>query len=138
MMETSNRDALKYGEELTSLVGRNCSLSLATNSLKIHLDERERGSSYLWIDPPWELRIGSKVVQTADSCPRHTEEDYKARFESWCDLNPIREGVIEEIQTDPTGSLSISLKGGYSIYVPNEYYRDDPPMHYDHWYLRMR
>lgn len=137
-METSNRDALKYGKELPSLVGCDCFLSLATNSLKIHLDKREREGSYLWIDPPWEFTISSKVIQTADSCPHYTEEDYEVRFSNWCNLIPIREGVIEDIQTDPTGSLSIFLKGGYSIHIPCEFYPDDSPMHYDHWYLKIR
>jgi hypothetical protein len=140
MKETSNRDALKYGKDLPALVGCDCFLSLACNSLKIHLGKREKGGSYFWIDPPWEFRIGDKIVQTADACPHHAEEDYEVRFRSWCDLNPISEGVIEDIQTDSNSSLSILIKGGYSIHVPTEYYPDpdDEPMHYDHWYLRMR
>lgn len=133
----SFRDYAEHHLELPSLVGRPCFLSLATNSVKLHIDENKSDGTYLWIDPPWQFGRHGEVIESSDSCPFHEDDGYDRKFAEWCSrFAPAFDTRIESIEALPDGSLWISLVQGYAFFVPTEFFPDDPPLWYDHWYLR--
>lgn len=133
----SARDYAEHHLELPSLEGRLCFLSLATNSVKLHIDENKCDGTFLWIDPPWQFGRHGKVIESSDSCPFHEDDGYDRKFAEWCSrFAPAFDTRIESIEALPDGSLWISLALGYAFFVPPEFLPDDPPLWYDHWYLR--
>jgi hypothetical protein len=132
----SARDYDRFHTQLLELRGRRSFVTLATNSIKVHIDEDKRNGTFLWLDPPWEFRRGGTVIETSASCPHYTEPDYKSRFCSWGSrFQPIFENTIREIIASLNGSLQVTFEGGYEIFLP----QDDSVQTdcwYDHWYYR--
>jgi hypothetical protein len=79
----SARDYDRYHHRLPALRGRKSFVTLATNSIKLHIDEDKRDGTFLWLDPPWEFRREDTIIETSSSCPHYTEPDYERRFRSW-------------------------------------------------------
>ena len=135
----SERDYNKYHHNLHGLAGRRTYLSLATNSIKIHIDEVRKGGTYIWIDPPWEFQKNGKSIASSASCPQHEEDDYGDKFEKWCSqFEPIFESCIQTIEVKPTGSLRIRLRHGYEIVVSDDFLSERELLWYDHWYYSDR
>jgi hypothetical protein len=132
----SARDYALYHKQLPQLHGRRSFVTLATNSIKVHIDEAKRNGTFLWLDPPWEFRRDDSLIETSDSCPHYTEPDYNFRFASWGSrFQPIFESTIRDIVAAPDGSLKITFESGYDIFLP----QDDSVQTdcwYDHWYYR--
>ncbi|HTL69272.1 MAG TPA: hypothetical protein VL200_16520 [Lacunisphaera sp.] len=130
------RDYKEFHAQLPSLVGRKCFVTLATNSLKLHIDHDKKGGTYLWVDPPWQFCRDGEIIESSASCPHHEEEDYEQRFHAWSSRFGITRGsVIQKIQASPDGSLWIHLSDDYAFFAPKEFIPDDPSSWFDHWYF---
>ena len=75
----SSRDYQRHHAQLSALRGRKAFATLATNSIKLHIDANKKEGTYLWIDPPWEFYRENVLVGSSASCPDHTLPDYDAR-----------------------------------------------------------
>jgi hypothetical protein len=131
----SAQDYRLYHDKLSALRGRKCFVTMATNSIKVHIDEDKKNGIFLWLDPPWEFRKDGIVIETSASCPDHTESDYERRFRLWGSrFEPIFDSKIRDITAAPSGSLQITFTDGYEVFLP-----EDPSVQtdswYDHWYL---
>ena len=105
------------------------SLSIVTNSLKIHVEPR---SHYLWIDPPWRLLRFGKVMASSLEFPIPTAE-----FRRWAMRIHRFFGPIVQIRINAAKDLSLRLVTGASIWIPrNNERRAQPDWWYDHWYVR--
>lgn len=60
----------------------------ATNSLKFHSND-ETDKNYIWIEPPWRILKGTKVVASSFTCPWHenfkAKEEYSKAFDTWAE-----------------------------------------------------
>jgi hypothetical protein len=132
----SARDYDRYHRFLSALKGRRSFVTVATNSIKVHIDKDKKGGIFLWLDPPWEFRKNGTFIETAATYPDHAEPDYERRFELWGNrFKPIFANTIEEVTASPEGSLLIKFEGGYEMFLPG----DDSvqtDVWYDHWYFR--
>lgn len=88
---------------LGSLVGMASRRSLATNSLKLSFDfrERDKGRAYIWIDPPWRLSLSSRFVTGSYNWPEWDGVADPAinqpRWEAWCALfEPLDQSVLAD------------------------------------------
>ena len=135
--EMSDRDVSKFKNRLLLLVGWQCFVTPATNSIKLHIDENKKVGTFLWMDPPWQFVKGEFVIESSDSCPHYREEGYEQKFRVWCDsFAPVQGRLIVEMDALPNGSLWIRLEGGHAFYLDAEVVPHDPDSSYDHWYLR--
>lgn len=133
----SARDYAENSAELPALVGRKCFVTLATNSVKLHIDRDQKGGTFLWIDPPWQFGRGEELIESSASCPHYEEERYEERFREWGrHFKPVRESVIEKIDASPDGGLRIGLADGFTFLIPSDFIPEDDPWWYDHWYVR--
>ncbi|BCU77615.1 hypothetical protein [Luteolibacter sp. LG18] len=134
----SATDFENHGADVPQLIGRRCFLTLATNSLKLHIDADKKGGIYLWIDPPWQFGKDGEIIESSASYPF---EGDKEGFTHWTSrFAPIRESRFEQIEAQPDGSLWITLADDYQIFVPKEFIPrepDDAFSWYDHWYLNL-
>jgi hypothetical protein len=130
----SARDYELYHRRLKALQGRKSFVTLATNSIKLHIDENKKNGTYLWLDPPWEFRRHAKTVESSYSCPDHTDSDYAPRFRRWCRrFDSMSESTIATITATPDGALQIAFTSGEELVLPaNE--TKQPDSWYDHWY----
>jgi len=67
----SSRDYARFGDQLEKITGRKCYITLATNSIKLHIDENKKYGKYLWIDPHWELRKDGEIIESDQTYPNH-------------------------------------------------------------------
>lgn len=133
----SARDYKEHQHNLQTLVRKRCFLTLAANSVKLHIDENKEGGAFLWIDPPWQFGRGDKIIESSASCPHHEDEDYEEKLGAWrSGFTPAFETFIEKIEAPPDGSLWIRLTGDYAFYVPSEFIPDETTSWYDHWHFR--
>jgi hypothetical protein len=104
----SARDYHLYHNKLPALGGRRCFVTLATNSIKLHIDEVKKDGTFLWLDPPWEFRKDGAVIESSASCPDHTEQNYERCFHDWAaPFQPIFESIICGLTADPNGGLQV-------------------------------
>jgi hypothetical protein len=126
-------------EALRSLVGVPCQRSLATNSLMLRFDfrEREKGRAYIWIDPPWRLTAGGIFVTGSADWPVwdgvEEPEVNRPLWESWCGLfDPLNATTLAEaVVGSPLPDLRLRFASGHEIEVFGSrgndywwYYRD--------------
>lgn len=131
----SAKDYQLYHQKLPALQGRKCFLLLATNSIKLHIDETKKNGTFLWLDPPWEFRRGGTVIETSASCPYYTEPDYERRFRLWGSrFAPVFESTIRGIAASPNGGLQITFSDGYEVILPEDQCNQTDSW-YDHWYF---
>ena len=131
----SARDYQRHHEQLSALKGRRAFATLATNSIKLHIDENKKDGTYLWIDPPWEFYRDDTLVESSDSYPDDTIPDHGARVQNWFSrFDPIYETAIAEIAATPDGGLQIQFFGGGEILVPGD--NSERDLWYDHWYYK--
>jgi hypothetical protein len=132
----SARDYERYHDNLSTLQGRKAFATLATNSIKLHIDENKKDGEFVWIDPPWEFYRDGNLVESSDSYPSDGVPDYDERVRQWFSgFDSIYETAIAEIAASPDGALEIRFFGGGEIFVPSdESVRDD--LWYDHWYYK--
>lgn len=115
----SASDYTAYAHKLPLLAGRCCSVSLATNSLKLHIDENKKDGSYLWIDPPWQFGLNDTLIDEAWTCPHHEDEGYKESFKAWREqFASISDSTILSIDAVPDGTLQMRFERGYCLLVP--------------------
>src|ERR1700721_87915 len=104
----SARDYTQHRHELAALIGRKCFLTLATNSIKLHIDENKKGGAFLWIDPPWQFGRDGDILESSNSYPDHQEAGCEEKHRTWCSrFGPVYETLIEKIDAQPDGSLWI-------------------------------
>jgi hypothetical protein len=132
----SARDYLLYDSFLPALVGRKSFLTLATNSIKLHIDQNKKAGTYLWIDPPWAFVKTVLWIESSQSCPDYQRPDYRRRFKDWCArFSPISASEIVNIEANPSGRLLIEFHDSYRLVIPAAWYDDEAhPSWYDHWY----
>ena len=131
----SSRDYERYHDNLSTLQGRRAFATLATNSIKLHIDENKKDGEFLWIDPPWEFYREGILLESSASYPDETATDYDQRVQQWfTKFDPIHETAIAELTASPDGSLQIRFFGGGEIFVPSD--ESERELWYDHWYYR--
>jgi hypothetical protein len=132
----SARDYQLYFDEMVSVTGRKCFVTMATNSIKIHIDRDEKCGAYIWIDPPWIFGRGDQAIESSETCPDYRASDYKERFAAWgMKFEPIFESVIERVEATSKHRLSIFFSHGYELVVPALIRSSEPGAWYDHWYF---
>ncbi len=110
---------------LLSLVGIPCQRSLATNSIKLSFDfrEREKGRAYIWIDPPWRLTEHGIYVTSSADWPvwdgKEEPEINRVLWECWCSLfDPINSTTLAEVIVGaPLPDLRLRFNSGHEIEV---------------------
>jgi hypothetical protein len=127
----SKRDYIENKDALLSFIGRKCFLSLACNSIKLHIDENKVKGTYVWIDPPWQYGKGDEEIESSLSCPVDDEIQIQEWFKQF---DPIWESRIENIVVKPDGEMWIHFQNDYAFFVPKEFIPDDDSW-YDHWYI---
>lgn len=106
----------------------------ATNSLKFHSSD-DNNKNYLWIEPPWRIRKGNRVIASSFSCPWHenfdTKEEYSAAFANWCEtMKHLNELEIKRcILGQPVNDLVIEWTDGTVLEV------FQVVQHEDNWYI---
>ena len=132
----SSRDYQLYHTSLPALAGRKSFVTLATNSIKLHIDKDEKKGTYLWIDPPWAFGRAETLIESSETCPDHKDPEYGLKFEAWGSrFEPVFQSSITRIESEPSGRLTVFFEGEYELVVPAL-----RPVHardswYDHWYF---
>ncbi len=124
---------------IKSLVGNSCERTLACNSIKIRFgcDIDEKGTSYIWIDPPWEFQTRDKLLTESIDCPNHEEANYDEKFSEWSTIfNPLNKTVLKGVTYTTEKELELEFDGGYYIYVPYSKTKEDDDW-YEHWYAKI-
>lgn len=134
----SSRDHQRHQDQLSALQGRRAFATLATNSIKLHIDENKKDGTYLWIDPPWEFYRDGAFVESSETYPDEGVPDSDALVKQWFTrFDSIYETTIADADSSPDGGLQIRFFGGGEILVPpSASERDD--LWYDHWYYKDR
>ena len=124
-----------YHAFLPPLVGRKSFITLATNSIKLHIDENKKSGIYLWIDPPWVFGKGKVLIESSESCPHYRTPDYRHLFSDWvARFSPVSASEIVQIRAKPSGRLSIRFRDSYKLIAPASFDEHGEPSWYDHWY----
>jgi len=133
----STRDYKENHELLPPLEGRRCSLTLAANTIKLHIDENRKGGDYIWIDPPWALLRDGATIATSASYPDPEDEDYQRRHVEWgSQFDDVFESHIHQISATAEGALRIELDDGYAFDAPADPFEsEEEDDWYDHWYV---
>ena len=132
----SKRDYRRDARRLREFDGKRCFISVATNSLKLHLGRRQRSGTFIWIDPPWELSHGSDTVTTSADCPDSAKKSQEARFSRWCTLfAPLYRTTLASAVPKSDGSLTLHFAGGYELFTPSHFIPHLQKLWYDHWYV---
>lgn len=135
----SRKDHSEYGDILSSFEGYQCFTSVATNSIKLHINERKSHSSYIWIDPPWSFLQNDIIITSASDCPHYEEDNYKQLFSDWlANFEPIFSTLIKGINYSTDNDLTIRLEKNYSLFIPNTNYKEDEESWYEHWYCSVK
>ena len=124
---------------IKSLIGSFCERTIACNSIKLRFgcEISVKGTSYIWIDPPWEFRLNNKVITNAYDCPHFEEPDYKETFELWCSqFSPLNKAILSNAIFSSNGDLTLEFEHGYNLLVPYEEADPDEEEFYEHWYAR--
>jgi hypothetical protein len=131
----SARDYQLYHTLLPALVGRKSFITLAANSIKLHIDENKKGGIYLWIDPPWVFGKNNVLIESSESCPDYRAPNYRRLFSDWvARFSAISGSEIVRIAAKPSGRLSIRFRHSYSLIAPASFDEHGEPSWYDHWY----
>jgi hypothetical protein len=123
---------------IEGLIGQPCERSLSCNSIKIRFgcSENPKGTSYIWIDAPWEFQTFDKLVTESYDCPNHEETDYESKFLKWSDnLKPLNHTVLIGVSYTEEKELELEFEGGYYIYVPYSPENLEEEW-YEHWYAK--
>ena len=125
-------------EIIESLVGASCERTLACNSIKIRFgcETNEKGSSYIWIDAPWEFQTRDKLLTESYDYPSHEEPNSEERFSKWSSiLNPLNKTILKGVIYTAEKELELEFENGYYIYVPYSNVKEDDEW-YEHWYAK--
>jgi len=132
----SKRDYRRDAKRIAEFQGRRCLLSLAMNSVKIHIDKRIKRGLFIWIDPPWQFCQDEKLIASSASYPHWKEKNYEIKHEQWCALfNPILKTSLENVIPHSDGSLDLVFSKDYRIFVLKKFLKSKTPLWYDHWYV---
>lgn len=108
---------------MRSLVRMSCRRSLATNSLMLRFDfrEREKGRAYVWIDPPWRLSHNGRFVTGSADRPAWDgvaePEVNRPLWEAWCALfDPLDRTTLSEVLVgEPLPDLRLRFASGHEV-----------------------
>ncbi|OZG70329.1 hypothetical protein BTA51_26810 [Hahella sp. CCB-MM4] len=123
-------------ELISELIGHTCERTLACNSIKLRFgcEVDPRGTSYIWIDAPWELQTETELVTESLDYPAEDEE-----FKNWSNkLNPLNKTVLVSVIFTKGKDLQLEFEGGYYLYVPYSPNEPDDDDWYEHWYARKK
>jgi hypothetical protein len=105
----SAADLKTYGSVLDELVGASCERCLATNSLKLRFgcEHDERGTHYIWIDPPFRFDGPSGLIASSADHPASDSPEYSREwFEQWSALfTPLDQTTFAEYESLTDGTL---------------------------------
>lgn len=132
----SIRDYKRDRENLSKLVSRPAFVTLAVNSIKLHIDKNIKNGTYIWIDPPWQFGQGDQLITSSSDCPSHKVKNYENRFKSWLNyFGPVFSTTLEKAQAKSNGSIELRLAGNYRIISAPSNLMSDDEMWYDDWYI---
>jgi len=126
-------------EIIENLVGSFCKRTLAGNSIKIRFgcEIDEKGTSYIWIDPPWEFQTRDKLLTESYDCPSYEDAEYNEKFSEWSNIfNPLNKIVFKGFIYTTEKELELEFDGGYYIYVPYSKVKEGDEW-YEHWYAKI-
>jgi hypothetical protein len=124
----SQRDLQQNKATLTGFKGRRCFAALATNSIRLRFDDREKQGHYIWVDPPWVFSSSLDEITTSGSYSEDT-------FIEWCQLfSALRETTLQDFESGQNGEVTLVFADGYKLFIPLDPEPDDPDSDYDHWY----
>lgn len=119
-------DHLEDTRIITGLIGKICERTLACSSIKLRFGGKR---SYIWIDPPWILAIGSEIVTVSEDYPNKDSEHKK-----WSSaLNLLNRVVFTSFQFK-RGTLTLEFSNGCRLCVPPSLGEIDTEDFYHHWY----
>lgn len=124
----SQRDLQNNLDTLTGFKGRPCFAALATNSIRLRFDDREKQGHYIWVDPPWVFSSASEKITDSDSYSEDTFKDWGQLFD------PLRNTTLQDFEPGQGGEVTLIFSGGYRLFIPLEPESDAPDSDYDHWY----
>ena len=135
----SVRDCTRDGDKLPACIGRACFVTVAGNSIKLHLDENRPRGNYLWIDPSWQFGHGQDLITASMDCPSHREENYSSLFKDWAEkLSPVNESKVEAIRILQSGGLEIKFSHDYRLLALSGLQaKEDLEGWYDDWYVSL-
>ena len=125
----SLRDLKENRKTLLAFKGRQCFASLATNSIKIHIDKNQKNGRYIWIDPPWLFFQGLDTVTSS--------HEYSDRgFKKWCEkFAALRKTVFDDFKETADGDITFYFPDRYRLFVPSASSSDEEDdSWYDHWF----
>ena len=120
-------------EKLKNLVCKDCERTLACNSLKMRFGcaVDERGTAYIWIDPPWIFVKDNNIITNSDESPYDTYE-----FQEWCELlNPLNKTQLVSFDYLDNGNFALHFSENYSLLMPYSPNEEDDDEDYEHWYI---
>jgi hypothetical protein len=108
---------------LGSLIGVACERSLATNSLKLRFDcvQSDKRRVYVWMDPPWRLRLGGQLVTGSADWPVwdgvENPEVNRPLWEAWCGLlDPLNRTRLVGVSVGPQlPDLRLDFETGHIV-----------------------
>ena len=122
-------DTQKFGPIVDSLIGQECERTVATNTIKLRFGTASdpRGESYIWIDPPWMLKLGDMSITSSD---HYSDES----FADWSNLlDPLNRVVLSGWSVG-TGETTFTFANGFTIVVPDSDDVRESDRWYAHWY----
>jgi hypothetical protein len=124
----SQRDLQQNKATLTGFKGRRCFAALATSSIRLRFDDREKQGHYIWVDPPWVFSRALEEITTSDSYSEATFKDWGQLFSA------LRETTLQDFEPGQNGEVTLVFSEGYRLFIPLDPESDDPDSDYDHWY----
>lgn len=121
-------------EIIEQLIGQECERTLVVNSIKLRFgcDADPRGTSYIWIDAPWELQTENQLVTESIDYPGEDGD-----FHNWSrKLNPLNKTVLISYTFTEEQELQLEFEGGYYLYMPFTPNCSEDDEWYEHWYAK--
>jgi hypothetical protein len=135
----SKRDYRRDRRQIAELQGKRCFLTLAMNSVKLHINKNQKNGLFIWIDPPWQFGQGDELIAASATYPQWKKRSYQEKHDEWCGLfKPIFKSTLERVAPHSDGSLDLVFKRDYRIFVPKQFIPSEMNSWYDHWYVQKK
>lgn len=136
----STQDRQQYEAHLAAFIGRRLALGLPVNSIKLMLNREQHHQDYIWIDPPWVLSTGGRVVAGSDTYPDPKTPGYAEEHRQWGALvTPLLDGAtLADVAFTVDGGVLFTFGNGVRLEVGAQPIRDEfsDRQWYDNWYAK--